>query len=130
MIVKDDKQSKVRRFTQVDIDNAVAAAEPRTATDKTFAAETLMIEDMTNWFTAQELEQIAQIIQNAAPVNVPTGSGEVKLAAPTLFEGSINQTIEFIDSVTDYVTANASRFPNNKQKIIFMKSYIKGGLWE
>lgn len=86
-----------------------------------------MIEDMTNRFTAQELEQITQIIQNAAPANAPAGGGEVKLAAPTPFEGSINQTTEFIDSVTDYVTANASRFSDDKRKIIFMKSYMKGG---
>lgn len=59
VIEEDDKQSEVRRVTQIDIDDVTAAAKPRSITNKTFAAETLTIEDMTNRFTAQELEQIA-----------------------------------------------------------------------
>lgn len=45
-----------------------------------------------------------------ALANTMTGSGEVKLVVPTLFEGSVNQTTKFIDSVT----INASRFSDDK----------------
>lgn len=61
-------------------------------------------------------------------MNIIDKEGEnrkVKVAPLFLFKGNINKAIEFISSIQEYVIANAFCFTDNKEKIIFIKLYMK-----